>query len=77
MLDYISRVNEIPLCNEYDDLRQAKLKEIIYPSGVLALSAALRDDLPKKQAEKDAIPEFMRFNIIENEVRNVICNKKN
>ncbi len=72
MLDYISRVNEIPLCNEYDDLRQAKLEKTIYPTGVLALSAALRDDQPKKQAEKDAIPEFMRFNIIENEVRNVI-----
>ena len=28
-------------------------------------------EAPKQQARRDAIPEFMRFNIVESEVRNV------
>ena len=31
-----------------------------------------RNDRAKEQALKEAIPEFRRFNIIENEVRNVV-----
>jgi len=72
MLDYISRENDVPLCNEYDDLRRCKLKDVIYPSSVLALCAATKNDDAKKASIQNAIPEFMRFNIVESEVRNVI-----
>ena len=72
MLDYISRVNEVPLCNEYDDLRRCRLEETIYPAGVLATCAAAKNDEAKQLSVKEAIPEFMRFNIVENEVRNVV-----
>lgn len=74
MVDYISRVNQIPLCTEYSDLRKCKLPEPLYPSSILALSAVSKDqaDTIKEKAKQEAIPEFMRFNIIESEVRNVI-----
>ena len=72
MLDYISRENDIELCEEYDDLRKRRLSEIIYPASVLALCVASKSDEPKQQAYREAIPEFMRFNIVEGEVRNVI-----
>lgn len=72
MLDYISRVNDVPLCNEYDDLRRCRLEETIYPAGVLATCAAEKSDEAKRLSVKEAIPEFMRFNIVENEVRNVV-----
>ena len=72
MLDYISRENNVPICDEYDDLRQCKLDKTVYPASVLAISAASKSDEELKQAAKNAIPEFKRFNIIENEVRNVI-----
>ena len=72
MVDYISRLNQIPLCSDYDDLRSMKLSEKVYPSGVLALALAEKNDAPKEAAWKEAIPEFKRFNIVENEVRNVI-----
>ncbi len=49
-----------------------KLKNPIYPVGVLLTSKVMKSDEPKKIAEKEAIPEFRRFNIIENEVRNVV-----
>ena len=72
MLDYISRINDVPLCEEYADLRRYRLKTMIYPASVLAICAVTKSDLAKRQAEEEAIPEFMRFNIVESEVRNVI-----
>lgn len=72
MVDYISRMNNVPICTDYDDLRYSKLSEVIYPSGILASAAISKSDQVKAEAEQEAIPEFMRFNIVENEVRNVI-----
>ena len=72
MVDYLSRVNDVPLCTKYDSLRKAKLSQTVYPSSVIALAIAMKSNEPKRQAEKESIPEFMRFNIVESEVRNVI-----
>ena len=72
MLDYLSRINEIPLCTKYNDLRTRKLEKPIYPIGVLLNSEVLKSDEPLRIAEQEAIPEFRRFNIIESEVRNVV-----
>ncbi|MDR1794676.1 MAG: hypothetical protein LBR25_04720 [Erysipelotrichaceae bacterium] len=72
MLDYLSRENDLPLCYEYDDIRCAKLRDPLYPSGILILCALSRSDKPKKDSYRDTIPEFKRFNIIENEIRDVL-----
>ena len=72
MVDYISRENGLPLCKDYNDLRRAKLAEVIYPAGVLTLSAASGSDIWKERSRAEAIPEFMRFNIVEAQVRNVL-----
>ena len=72
MLDYISRENNVPLCTQYDDLRKLKLQNILFPAGVLAMSKVTKNPQIKEQSIKEAIPEFMRFNIVESEVRNVI-----
>ncbi len=72
MLDYLSRVNNIPKCNDYNDLRCQKLEKTIYPSSIIAASGAMKNKNIKEQAFKESIPEFVRFNIVENEVRNVV-----
>jgi len=72
MLDYISRLNGIERCKEYDDLRKAKLSDIVWPIGILLDADICNDESIKEKAYEDAIPEFKRFNIVENEVRNVI-----
>lgn len=72
MLDYVSRINEIPSCTQYNDLRNMKLKETIYPSSVLMASRITGNDAMLEEATREAIPEFLRFNIVESEVRNVI-----
>ena len=71
MLDYLSRVNEVPICTKYNDIRSRKLKNPIYPVGVLLASEVMNSEDIMKKAEEEAIPEFKRFNIIESEVRNV------
>jgi transcriptional regulator with XRE-family HTH domain len=72
MVDYLSRENGLPLCADYDALRRAKLTEIVYPAGVLTLCAAAGSDAWKDRSRDEAIPEFMRHNIVEAEVRNVL-----
>lgn len=72
MLDYLSRLHNLPQCSDYDDLRQCKLEKTVYPASVMAVSLAAGNDEALKQAEREAIPEFMRFNIVESEVRDVI-----
>ncbi|MBQ6357577.1 MAG: XRE family transcriptional regulator, partial [Clostridia bacterium] len=72
MVDYISRENDVPLDLEYDDLRRLRLEAPLYPASVRAMAAASNSDMPLRSAEEASIPEFRRFNIIENEVRNVI-----
>lgn len=71
MVDYLSRENGLPLCNDYEDIRNCKLSEPLYPRDVL-LAAKLGDAFDmREQCRKEAIPEFLRFNIIEGEIRNV------
>ncbi|MDE6844833.1 MAG: helix-turn-helix transcriptional regulator [Lachnospiraceae bacterium] len=71
MVDYLSRENDLPLCKDYEDIRNCTLSEPLYPRDVI-LAAKLDASLDvKEQCLKEAIPEFMRFNIIESEIRNV------
>lgn len=71
MLDYLSNLNAIPICCTYNDLRNNKLTQPLYPSKVLLLCELLHSDSPKEDALSKAIPEFLRFNIVECDIRNV------
>lgn len=71
MVDYLSRENDLPMCNDYEDIRNCTLPEPLYPRNVI-LTAKLDASLDvKEQCLKEAIPEFMRFNIVESETRSV------
>ena len=71
MLDYISRINNIPLCADYDEIRKHKLSDIAFPTSIIAMYEVSKDREILKQAARESIPEFARFNIIESDVRNV------
>ena len=71
MLDYLSRENNVPVCKNYNDIRVAKLQRLVYPSSVVLLCKTLKSNAPKEECYRMAIPEFLRFNIVESEVRNV------
>ena len=72
MLDYISKENDIPICSDYDDLRKSRLSKTVYPSSVIAISSSSQSNKAKEDAVKSAIPEFLKYNIVESEVRNVV-----
>lgn len=71
MLDYLCRENGLPLCTNYNDIRSTKLERPIFPSSIVAVSAFSNSNKPKIDSLNDSIYEFKRFNIVENEVRNV------
>ena len=68
----VSKENGIALCSDYDDIRKITLSEIIYPASILALTMVSGNKRALKIARDNAIPEFMKFNIVESEIRNVI-----
>lgn len=72
MLDYISRENDVPLCTKYAPLRTMKLQETLYPTGILAMAMTSKTEKVLEDVLVQSIPEFLRHNIVENEVRNVI-----
>jgi transcriptional regulator with XRE-family HTH domain len=71
MVDYLSRINNIPLFVGYEKYRSMKFSEIIYPSDVIVISYAEDTDRAKKESFEMSIPEFKRFNIVEINIRNV------
>lgn len=72
MLDYVSRVNEVALCTDYDDLRNKKLQETVFPSSIIAQALVTGDETIKSKAIEESIPEFIRFNIVEKDVPDVV-----
>lgn len=72
VLDYVSRVNDVARCTDFDDIRNNKLKEIIYPSSIIAQALVTGDEAIKSKAINESIPEFIRFNIVETDIRNVV-----
>ena len=72
MLDYLSRKNGIPACTKYDRYRECKLAEIVYPESILIASKIMNKPEMLKESYDSAIPEFKRFNIVENEVENIV-----
>lgn len=72
MLDYLSRINGIEICRNYDSIRKSRLKDTIYPRDV-ELTADMNPETDEKaKVLEESIPEFRRFNIAEMDVRNVI-----
>ena len=72
LTDYLSKQNDIPLCDDYDEIRKQKLKETLYPKGIMALYSVNKDESILKKAKKESIKEFMKYNIVEKDIENVI-----
>lgn len=72
MLDYLSRENNIEICNLYDNTRKLRLEFMLYPSSVLAMAKVTNNDDILKQSIIESIPEFLRFNIVETDIRNAV-----
>jgi len=71
MVDYLSHENNLPICKEYNDIRTKKLAEPIFPLSIVMASTITKNDRWKENSLRCAIPEFLRYNIVEGEIRNV------
>lgn len=71
MVDYISKENDVPLCTKYDWLRKLKLPELAIPVSIRLGMKLFKSDEILKDACENAIPEFLKYNILEGDVRNV------
>jgi hypothetical protein len=71
MVDYLCRINSLPFDSGYDDIRRYKLDEPVFPEGVDFLCYLYENNSPREEFIKTAIPEFLLYNIVESNVRNV------
>ena len=70
LLDYLSKKNSLPLLKQYDYLRDYKLDKV-YVSKSLYLLLAYRSTTVTS-IYKECIKEFLKYNIVEAEIDNVI-----
>ncbi len=68
MVDYISRRNDLPRCEEYNELRSCKLDRVSYPADAVLIDKLENSTDAREHLKSGAIPEFERHNIIEGEV---------
>ena len=71
MVDYLSRIHNVPLCSKYDELRKMKLEKTAFPSSIIVAALVSKNDTIKEEAIKASIPEFIQFNIVEKDIRDV------
>ncbi len=71
ILDYVSKINNIPLAKDYNYLRSKKLKNKIFPRDINLLTKFNGKTQYKKSILKNAIPEFLKYNIVETNINNV------
>lgn len=69
MVDYLSRLNEIPLYTKYDYIRNHKMEQIVYPLSFKTYSTVM--GIRETDITENAIPEFLIHNIVEGDVFNV------
>lgn len=69
MVDYLSRLNDIPLYTKYNEIRHYRMEKRIFPLSI-SIEAAVMEKDPDDMIG-DAIPEFLQFNIVEGEIFNV------
>lgn len=69
-IDYLCIKNGVPLANKYNLLRNKKLNKLIVPESIYLLLANRKVKI--SSIIKEANKEFLKYNIIESEVENVI-----
>lgn len=69
-LDYLSRLHHIPIYTKYNYIRQYKLEDMYYPTSIRIKATIMNVSIDDYC--KDAIPEFLKYNIVEGDLFNVI-----
>lgn len=70
-VDYLSRINNLPIAEDYNDLRNYVLTKTLLPEDLRLNKVLNNNSNIEKDALKESIPEFARFNIVERNLRDV------
>lgn len=70
-LDYISKENKIPICTRYEQLRHLKFEKTIFPRQAEIVCRLMNNNSFKENLLKKANPEFLKYNIVEGDMRDV------
>ena len=70
-VDYLSRINNLPIADNYNDLREYALTKVLLPEDLRLNKILTHNDKIEKNALEESIPEFARFNIVEKDLRDV------
>lgn len=70
-VDYLCRVNDVEINYGYDDIRENKLDNTLFPESVNTYYRVTGDNSIIKESINNSIPEFLNFNIVEADIRNV------
>ena len=72
MLDYVCKENNLPICTNYNTLRLMKMKNMIAPTSIRLSQIMFEDDTVYKKLLESAITEFLKYNILESDIRIVV-----
>lgn len=73
LLNYLLRRNNLPKCTAYDDIAEYKLKELLLPPSLEVMCNVAADcNSIKDEYIKNAIPEFLQFNIVEGNIDEIV-----
>lgn len=71
-IDYLSRIYRKPIINSYNNLREYKLNDRLYPASIVVMSQINPDSNILNESYESSIEEFKRFNIVESEIDNIV-----
>lgn len=69
MLDNLCNETKRPLIDKYDDMRDAKFDKLIVPESIYYL--LVNKQIKMEDVLNEALPEFLKHNILESEIDNV------
>jgi len=72
LADYLCRIHQLPLASEYQEIRSHRLRKTAVPLSLEMLQKVDPNNPEFLHAQKAAIPEFSRFNILEGNVRDAL-----
>ena len=70
-IDYLSRINHLPLAKDYNDIREFTLAKPLLPKDLLIMKKLDKSSVDIETELEQSIPEFNRFNIVEGDLRDV------
>lgn len=71
LIDMVSKLNCVPLWNGYDGYRSLTLSETVWPKEAEMMDRMTGSDKYTRDAMGKALPEFLKYNIVEVDIRDV------